>query len=77
MILKKALLLAGCGTVCGIAFSIAVTRLLRTLLFGVSSWDLPTLCYVVAALLVFGVLASWVPAHRTASTEPMEALRAE
>jgi macrolide transport system ATP-binding/permease protein len=77
MILKEALLLAGCETVCGIACSIAVARLLRSLLFGVGSWDLPTLCYVVAALLVFGIVAGWIPAQRAASIEPMEALRAE
>jgi macrolide transport system ATP-binding/permease protein len=77
MILKEALLLTGLGTGCGIVSSIAVARFLRNLLFGVRSWDLPTLCYVGVALVMFGVLASWVPAHRAALIEPMEALRAE
>ena len=47
------------------------------LLFGVSAWDVPTLIGVAAALGASAMLASYFPARRAASVNPMEALRAE
>ena len=47
------------------------------LLFGVRSWDIPTLAAVAALLGFFAILASFIPARRAASISPMEALRSE
>jgi ABC-type lipoprotein release transport system permease subunit len=47
------------------------------LLFGVSSWDLPTLAAVAAMLAIAALLASFIPARHAASISPVEALRAE
>jgi ABC-type lipoprotein release transport system permease subunit len=57
--------------------AVLLTRLLRTLLFEVSTTDPPT--YVLATL-VFGAaaaLASWIPARRAARVDPLETLRTE
>jgi macrolide transport system ATP-binding/permease protein len=51
--------------------------LMRTLLFGVKAWDAPTLTGVAVVLAVFALMASYVPARRAASVNPVEALRAE
>jgi ABC-type lipoprotein release transport system permease subunit len=50
---------------------------MRSLLFGVRSWDLPTLSSVAAILAFSAVLASYLPARRAASVNPVDALRAE
>jgi ABC-type lipoprotein release transport system permease subunit len=50
---------------------------MRGLLFEVQSWDVPTLAAVATVLGVSALLASYIPAHRAASVNPVEALRAE
>jgi ABC-type lipoprotein release transport system permease subunit len=57
--------------------SIAASTLMRNLLFGIRSWDLPTIAAVAAVLGISALLASYVPARRAASVNPVEALRAE
>ena len=50
---------------------------MRKLLFDTPAWDVPTLAAVAAALAVCALLASYVPARRAASVDPVEALRTE
>jgi len=50
---------------------------MRGLLFGVSSWDAATIGSVTAGLAVSAMLASYIPARRAASVNPVEALRGE
>ena len=50
---------------------------MRTLLFGTPPWDVPTLAAVAAVLAMSALLASYIPARRAASVDPVEALRAE
>jgi macrolide transport system ATP-binding/permease protein len=50
---------------------------MRTLLFGTAAWDVATLASVAAVLGASAMLASYIPAHRAASVNPMDALRAE
>ena len=73
---------AGRLTVVGIGAGRCLARLLtatllRPLLFGVRPWDVPTLAGVAAVLGCAALLASYLPAHRAASVNPVEALRAE
>lgn len=77
LILKEAGRLIAAGIVVGVMLSIAAAALMRGLLFGVSSWDVPTLTVVAAALGMAAFLASYIPARRAAGVNPVEALRAE
>jgi macrolide transport system ATP-binding/permease protein len=77
LILKEAGWLTVLGIAAGLVCSIVATNLLRGLLFGVSSWDLFTLIAVAVVLGISALLASYIPARRAASVDPMEALRAE
>ncbi len=77
MVLKEAGWLIAAGMVVGLACSVGVGLMMGTLLFGVHAWDAPTLAGVAMVLGVFALIASYVPARRAASVNPMEALRAE
>ena len=50
---------------------------MRTLLFDTTPWDVTTLAAVAAVLAVAAMLASYIPARRAASVNPIEALRVE
>ena len=50
---------------------------MRGLLFGVRSWDVPTLAVVAGVLGVAALLASVIPARRAASVNPVESLSAD
>jgi macrolide transport system ATP-binding/permease protein len=56
---------------------VAVLSLMGKLLFQVKAWDAPTLVGVSLLLGVAALVASYLPAHRAASVNPVEALRAE
>jgi macrolide transport system ATP-binding/permease protein len=77
MILKEAGWLTGLGIFAGLVCSIAAATLMRKVLFGIRSWDMPTLVAVAVLLGVSALLASYFPARRAASVNPVEALRAE
>ena len=77
LILGEAARLILLGLVFGIAVSFLSGRFLRTLLFGVNAWDLPTIAAVSATLAVAALVAAWFPARRAAAIDPMLALRNE
>lgn len=77
LILKEAGRLIAFGIVVGLVCSVGATTLLRNLLFGVHVWDVSTLVAVAATLAACALLASYIPARRAASVNPVEALRAE
>ena len=74
---RDGLLLAGVGIAIGSAAAAGVTRLLTSLLYGVSALDPLTYAGVVVALALAAALASYVPARRASSVPPVEALAAE
>jgi ABC-type antimicrobial peptide transport system permease subunit len=77
MFLLNGLRTAVAGTVLGLAGSLALTRVLGSLLFQVQPFDPVT--YVVAAIVILGVavLASALPARRAARVDPVIALRGD
>jgi len=77
MFVRQGLLMAGAGVACGLVVAVAATRLLRSLLFHVSPLDPLTYGCAALALCAAGALASYIPSRRTASVDPVEALRAE
>ena len=77
MVLREAAWLAAAGIAIGAVCSLAFGRLLQGLLFGVRAWDVSTLAAVAIVLGVSAFFASYIPAHRAASVNPMEALRSE
>jgi putative ABC transport system permease protein len=69
--------LAVAGIVIGLAGSFALTRLISTMLFGITPTDPLTFGVVSAVLLGIGILASWLPARRATRIDPIVALRSE
>ena len=77
LILKEAGYLIAMGIGAGLICSILVSGLIRKLLFGIGSWDLPTLVSVTIMLAMATLLASYIPARRASSLDPIKALRVE
>jgi putative ABC transport system permease protein len=77
LILGQGILLAVIGSICGLAISFWLTRLIVKLLFEVKPTDLLTFAIATLVLLVSAVLASYLPAHRATKVDPLVALRFE
>ncbi len=77
MVVGQATLLALAGIAIGLAGAFALTRVITSLLFGVSATDPRVFAGVSAFLLAVAALASYLPARRAAHVDPMEALRYE
>jgi predicted permease len=77
LILKQGMLLAAIGSACGLVIAFGGARMMKSLLYGVSTSDPITFTGVALLLLSIALLACWVPARRASRVEPMIALRAE
>jgi predicted permease len=77
MVVRQGVKLAGFGIGAGLVASLAATRLIHGLLYGVSPMDPVTFVAVPSLLLTVSLLACLLPARRAASVDPMEALRTE
>ncbi|MCG3161862.1 MAG: hypothetical protein JMDDDDMK_03077 [Acidobacteria bacterium] len=77
LILKQGMLLVGVGAAAGLGAAFLATRLIESLLYGVSRTDLATFAMVALLLAVVALLACWIPARRATKVDPMIALRCD
>lgn len=77
MVVRSGLRMAAFGMAIGLAGALLVTRVLRTFLYGIEATDPTTFCLACAILGAAAFLASYLPARRAASVDPMTALRRE
>ena len=77
MVWRQGLELTGVGVVLGLIGAAAVTRVMASLLFGVSATDPVTFTAVPLVLLATAILACYVPARRATRVDPVTALRDE
>jgi putative ABC transport system permease protein len=77
MCVRHGLILAGIGAGIGLAAAAGLTRLVKTMLFGVAALDPLTYVCVALLLVAAAALASYFPARRATAADPMESLRIE
>jgi ABC-type antimicrobial peptide transport system permease subunit len=77
MVLRESTWLAAVGIVVGIGAALALTRLVKSMLYGIQPYDPTTITAGIVVLLAVALAASWIPARRAAGVQPMEALRHE
>ncbi len=77
LVLRDAARVAALGIIIGLACAVGAATLMGGLLFGTPPWDIPTLSAVSLVLAAATLLASYFPARRAASLDPMDVLRVE
>ena len=77
LVLRQGLRLTGLGAALGVALALVLSRLLASLLHGISPWDPVTFVIATAGLMGAATLAIYLPARRAAKVDPNVALRYE
>jgi hypothetical protein len=77
MFIRQGVILAGIGTIGGLGTAVALTRLMSSLLFGISPLDPATYLAVSLLLIVAAAIGSYIPAQKATAEDPVKALRAQ
>jgi len=75
LVVRQSMMLAGAGSVVGLAVAASFSRAMQAFLFEVQPVDPITYCAVPMLMMLVALFAAWNPARRAASIEPMQALR--
>jgi len=77
IVLRETLMLALGGIAIGVPAGLVASRLIASMLFGVTASDLPTVVIISALLLVVSLVAGYLPAFRASNIDPIHALRTD
>jgi ABC-type antimicrobial peptide transport system permease subunit len=77
MVLRETGWLACVGVVLGLGATLALIRLIASMLYGLKPWDPVTLGGSTLLLVAVAFVAGWIPAQRASRVEPIDALRSE
>ena len=77
MVLGSGMTVAVLGIIAGLAGSLLVVRLVRSLLFNVAAYDPLTFVLAVGSLIVMAMIAAYVPARRASRIDPVSSLRSD
>ena len=77
LVVRQGAALVVAGSVLGMFAAAAASRVLESLLYGVTAGDLPTFLGAPLVLVAVALVACWLPARRAARVEPMKTLRFE
>jgi putative ABC transport system permease protein len=77
LVIGQGLALAGLGVAVGLAAALALTRLMKSLLFDVSATDPLTFVAIACLLILVALLAAWLPGRRAMRVDPIVALKSD
>ena len=77
LVVRQGMTLALSGVVLGVAAALVFSRLMRSLLFGITATDAMTFVVIPSLLILVALLATYIPARRAARVDPMISLRCE
>jgi putative ABC transport system permease protein len=77
LVIGQAMTIVGISVVIGVVGAFAATRLLNSLLYGITAWDPLTFSAIVILISLVAFLATWIPARRASRVDPIVALRTE
>src|SRR5262245_37255348 len=77
LVIGRGMKLAFIGVVIGLGGALALTQLMKTMLFGVHTTDPLTFVAIAILLMIVASLACWIPARRATKVDPMISLRCE
>jgi predicted permease len=77
LVMREILLLVCIGVAIGVPVTLGCSRLVSSMIFGITATDAASITGAVLALLLVGLLAGWLPARRASHVEPVVALRYE
>jgi putative ABC transport system permease protein len=77
LVVTRSMAIVGAGALAGLAAAVALTRVMSSLLFGVSATDPTTFAAVTGVLILVALAATYLPARHAAGLDPMQALREE